>query len=229
MNISHGSRRRVAAALCGLLVIRTPVAAQEPRSFVGGMFGVSTLQADGRSVTSPSEAALSLYKPENGLALNLFAGRHLAPYFTVQATWMWNRNDVTLVSSLTTPRGGGFYEQQRGSSQMAVVGDGLIYFRGLDSRVRPYLGTGVSVLWFESDTIVRSSAQGLSPPDGDLRSTRIGLRSHVGIDVALSRRMSFRYSFSETISSNPISASLTPPGERRLANFQNLFGVFSRF
>jgi hypothetical protein len=230
MNASHGLRLRLAAAAAVVSIACPPVMAQEShRTYVGGLFGVSTLQADGRGVVNGDEAGLSLYKPENGLALNLFAGRHLAPYFTVQANWMWNRNDVALVSSLTTPQRGVFYEQQRGTSQMAVVADALIYFRGLDSRLRPYLGTGLSVLWFASDTIERSSAHGLSPPEGDLHSTRAGLRSHVGIDIQLSRRVSFRYSFSETISSNPISPWLTPPGERRLANFQNLFGVLARF
>jgi hypothetical protein len=34
-----------------------------------------------------------------------------------------------------------------------------------------------------------------------------------------------RYSFSESVSGNPISAQLSPPGQRNLANFQNLFGV----
>ena len=76
---------------------------------------------------------LSLYKPENGLALNVFAGVHLAEYFSVQANWMWNRNDLTLVSSFVTPRGGGFYEQRRHSRQHAVVLDGLVYFRRRDS------------------------------------------------------------------------------------------------
>ena len=66
-------------------------------------------------------------------------------------------------------------------------------------------------------------------PAGEIRSTHIGLRSHVGIDFRLSRHISFRYSFSETISSNPISPSLTPPGRRPLMNFQNLFGFVSRF
>jgi outer membrane protein W len=128
-----------------------------------------------------------------------------------------------------TPEGGGFYEQRRHSHQHAVVVDGLIYFRRLDSAVRPYLGTGISLLHFSSGDVVSSSANGLEPPDGEIASTRIGLRSHVGIDLRLSRRVSFRYSFSETISSNPISGSLTPPAPRRRANFQNLFGFVSRF
>ena len=141
---------------------------------------------------------------------------------------MWNQNDVTLVSSYTSPQAGGFHEQTRASSQHALVFDGLIYFRRLDSSIRPYLGTGLSIGRFASEAD-GSLAQGLTPPAGEIRSTHIGLRSHVGIDFRLSRHLSFRYSFSETISSNPISPSLTPPGRRPLMNFQNLFGFVGRF
>jgi outer membrane protein W len=141
---------------------------------------------------------------------------------------MWNRNDLTLVSSYISPQAGGFYEQTRDSSQHALVFDGLIYFRRLDSSIRPYLGTGLSVVHFSSEE-GDSRAHGLRPPAGEIGSTHIGLRSHVGIDIRLSRHVAFRYSFSETISSNPVSSSLTPPGQRRLMNFQNLFGFVSRF
>ena len=206
-----------------------PAAAQdEPRYFAGGLFGVSTLSADARSVTNGADATLSLYEPTNGAALNVFAGVHLAQYFSVQANWMWNRNDLTLVSSFVTPDGGGFYEQHRRGRQHAVVLDALIYFRRLNSSVRPYLGTGLSLVYFSTD-VIRSSAEGLAPPTGDLASSHIGLRSHVGIDLRLSRLVSFRYSFSETISSNPVSPSLTPPAHRGLMNFQNLFGFVSTF
>ena len=116
----------------------------------------------------------------------------------------------------------------KASSCGAVVLDGLIYFRRLDSAVRPYLGTGISVTHFSSD-VVSTSERGLAAPVGEMVSTRIGLRSHVGIDLRLSRHTSFRYSFSETISGNPISAALTPPGGRGLMNFQNLFGFLTRF
>jgi hypothetical protein len=208
----------------------SPAAAQDvSRVFAGGLFGVSTLSADGRSVTSDSDAALSLYKPENGPALNVFAGVHIAQYFSIQGNWMWNRNDITLVSSFVTSQGGGFYEQRRHSRQHVAVLDGLLYFRRLDSAIRPYLGTGLAVVHFSSDDVVRSLTRGLAPPSQEIASTRIGLRSHVGIDVRLSRRHSFRYSFSETITSNPISPSLTPPAPRALANFENLFGFVSRF
>lgn len=210
--------------------VSRPAAAQEvSRVFAGGLIGVSALSADGRSVTSGSSVALSLYKPENGTALNLFAGAHVAQYFSIQGDWMWNRNDVTLVSSFATAQGGGFYEQRRQSHQSAVVLNGLIYFRRLESAVRPYLGTGVSVLHFSSTDVVDAVVQGLAPPARAIASTHVGLRSHVGIDLRLSRRGAFRYSFSETISRNPISRSLTPPAPRPLANFQNLFGFVSRF
>lgn len=219
-------RVRCAVLLVGLSTSSVPVAAQDdPFIFGGGLFGVSALSADARAVTTDTTAATSLYEPANGLALNLFGGIHVAQYFSVQVNWMWNRNDLTLVSS--APSAGGFYEQTRRSRQHAVVLDGLLYFRRLDSAIRPYLGTGLSVLHFASDAI--GSSGGLPPPPPAIASTRIGLRSHVGIDVKLSRRLWFRYSFSETISGNPIGPSLTPPGERRLMNFQNLFGILSRF
>jgi hypothetical protein len=207
-----------------------PAAAQnDSRLFAGGLFGVSALSPDARSATTGTDAALSLYDPELGPVLNLFAGVHLAEYFSVQANWMWNRNDITHVSSFTTPQGGGYYEQVRHSDQHAFVLDGLIYFRGLNSVVRPYLGTGLSVLRFSSTDVIGSAANGLEPPTGDIISSRIGLRSHVGIDFRLSRNVSFRYSFSETISSNPISPSLMPPARHGLMNFDNLFGLVARF
>jgi hypothetical protein len=225
----HGLATIIAVAWA-MSLTSFPAAAQDtPRLFAGGLFGISTLSADARSVTSGSAAMLSLYKPENGPALNLFAGAHLTQYFSLQANWMWNRNDVTLLSSFVTPDGGGFYEQRRHSDQHAVVFDALVYFRRLDSAVRPYLGTGLSVLHFSSSEVVSSSSRGLAPPVGDVASTRVGLRSHVGIDLRLSHGLRFRYSFSETISGNPISGSLSPPAPRRLGNFQNLFGFVRQF
>jgi outer membrane protein W len=220
---------RCFALTCAMALMTVPAAAQdEARAFAGALFGVSALSADAQAVTAGADAAVSLYDPRNGSALNVFGGVHVAQYFAIQVNWMWNRNDVTLVSSNTSPQAGGFYEQTRESSQHALVVDGLIYFRRLDSSIRPYLGTGLSIVHFSSDEI-DSRAQGLSPPAGAITSTHTGLRSHVGIDFRLSRHISFRYSFSETISGNPIGPSLTPPGRRRLMNFQNLFGFVSRF
>jgi hypothetical protein len=82
---------------------------------------------------------------------------------------------------------------------------------------------------FSSSGSGSTSESGFTAPTGDIASTHLGLRSHVGIDVRLSRRVAFRYSFSEMIGSNPISPSLMPPGHRGLMNFQNLFGFVGRF
>ena len=226
-----GSRRllqRLALALTLCLVAAPAAAQEEPRVFAGALIGVSALSADARAVTTGAIAMVSLYDPRNGAALNLFGGVHVAQYFSVQANWIWNRNDLTLFASSTAPDGAGFYEQHRHSRQHAAVIDGLVYFRRLESRVRPYLGTGLSVARFSSEG-VSVTTRGLGPPAGAIRSTPIGLRSHVGIDLRLSRRIAFRYSFSETISGNPISEALKPQGNRGLMNFQNLFGFVARY
>jgi opacity protein-like surface antigen len=221
--------RVVLWAACGVLAMPSIAFAQEDRRiFVGALIGISTLSADGRAVTTAGSASISLYKPENGPALNVFTGVHLGHYFSVQGNYLWNRNDVLLVSSVVSGQGGGFYEQRRTSAQHAFVADALIYFRRLDSRIRPYLGTGLATVRFKAK-VTHSMNDGLAAPDGDITSTNIALRSHVGIDVAVSRHLSLRYSFSETLGRNPISPRLSPPGERALANFENLFGAVARF
>jgi opacity protein-like surface antigen len=222
--------RRLVLAVFVLLVTSTIASAQEERRlFAGLVLGVSTLSADSRSVTNPPEAQISLYKPENGPAVNVFAGYHLSRFFSLQANYVWNRNDLSLVSSLVTPAGGGFYEQDRRSAQHAFVADALLYFRRLGSGIRPYLGTGLAIVHFDGSDVRRTTSSGLSAPEGTITATKVALRSHVGIDLALSRRLSFRYSFSETIGGNPVSSQLTPAGKRGLANFQNLFGLVAGF
>jgi opacity protein-like surface antigen len=205
------------------------LAQDEDRLYAGVLVGVSTLSADARASTQPSRAEVSLYKPENGPALNLFVGVHLGRYFTVQSNYVWNRNDLALFSSVASAEGGRFYEQPRTSRQHAGVVDALMYFRAIGSGIRPYLSTGAGLVRFTSESTWNGVAGGLPSPDGEIASTRLALRVAVGIDLAIGDRWSARYSFSETISGNPISARLTPPGERNLANFQNLFGVIRRF
>jgi len=53
-------------------------------------------------------------------------------------------------------------------------------------------------------------------------------RSHVGIDLRLTRKLDFRYSFSEFIGHNELSKHLSPRGSSALKNFQNLFGFVVR-
>ena len=142
--------QRLWFVVCAILMTTESAAAQEQRrGFAGVLVGVSTLSADGRSVTMAPDAMISLYKPENGIAVDAFAGMHLGRFFSVQGNYMWNRNDLTLVSSFVTPQGGGFYEQQRRSAQHVIVADALVYFRRLGSTIRPYLGTGLCVVRFD--------------------------------------------------------------------------------
>jgi hypothetical protein len=222
-------RRVLALGLVIATTCATVAAQDDPRGFAGLVAGVSTLSADGRAVTSGGDASVSLYKPENGPALNAIAGYHVSRFVSVQGNYVWNRNDLTLLSSVASTSGGGYYEEHRGSSQHAFVADLLVYFRRLGSGIRPYLGTGLCVVRFTSGQARRSLSSSLPGEAGRIASRKLALRSHVGIDFALSRRVSFRYSFSETISGNPISPHLMPPGERWLANFQNLFGFVATF
>jgi hypothetical protein len=91
-------------------------AQDESRVYAGAVGGISTLSADGRASTHPTRAEASLYKPENGPALNLFVGMHLSRYFSVQSNYVWNRNDLTLFSSSTSTLGGGFRDAEDSGS-----------------------------------------------------------------------------------------------------------------
>jgi hypothetical protein len=93
-------------------------------------------------------ANVSLYKPENGGAVNLLAGLHVNDYFSVQANYVWNRNALTLTSSHSSGGMATFVEERRPSTQHAVVGDALLYFRNRESWVRPYLSAGIGLVQF---------------------------------------------------------------------------------
>jgi len=196
--------------------------------YAGAIGGVATLSADAGSASSPTGLNLSAYSPANGGALNIFVGAHVHSYFSFQLNYIWNANDLVLSS--TSAASGSFYEQARTSSQQATIFDFLIYFRNRESRIRPYLGTGVGVARLSSsvERLVRSGGTPPLPPDR-FSSSRPVFRSHVGIDLRIYHRLYFRYSFSEMIGKNDISRHLSPMAPRRLANFQNLFGFVIRF
>ena len=105
----------------------------------------------------------------------------------------------------------------------------MLYFRQRASFARPYLSVGVGAAHLSSskDNIEQITGM-LTAPDG-FSSTDAILRVAVGIDFRLKKRWAFRYIFSETTQSNPIIRQLTPPADRRLANFQNLFGLVREF
>jgi hypothetical protein len=198
--------------------------------YFGALGGMATLSADGGFVLSGTSSQTSLYKPENGAALNLFGGWDFSQYASLQANYIWNRNDLTLVSTAFGPAGASAYQQARTSQQSSAITDLLVYFRDRRSRVRPYLSGGAGPVWLNSSAKALMTATGSPPiPPQHFSESNIGLRVAVGMDVRLGRGWWFRYSFSETISSNPITDELSPPGQRMLKNFQNLFGLVRRF
>lgn len=215
--------------LCCLVAATPPAFAQDDgRAYVGGLFGVSTLSADGRAAVAPPRARASLYKPENGPVVNGLVGLHVHRFVSVQASYIWNRNGLTLLSSFTAPDGGGFSEHERSGVQRALVADLLVYVRDLDSRVRPYLSVGVGALRFDSERPLRTTTSGAETTSDRIGSTLVALRVAVGIDLAVGGGWSVRYSFSDTVSGNPVSEVLDPRGQRRLAHFQSLFGLVRR-
>jgi hypothetical protein len=90
------------------------------------------------------------------------------------------------------------------------VGTGLVHFASSQERVEQTLGGPVL-------------------PPQHFSANMIALHVPVGIDVKLGKGWAFRYTFSETLSKNPVSDRLSPPGQHSLKNFQNLFGVVKRF
>lgn len=201
-----------------------------PSPFVGVVGGISTLSADARTISTASGFEASLYKPENGPAVNLLAGVHVTDYFSTQANYIWNRNTLTTASVQIGDGIAAFVEERRQSRQHALIGDALLYFRNRGSWARPYLSAGVGFVRFKTAGPTLLSARGVTQrPPARFESTDPALRVAVGIDLGSTAGWAFRYSFSETIGGNPVSGRLSPPGERNLANFQNLFGAIRSF
>ncbi len=222
-------RTSIGATVLVCLVCGRAEGQSQPRTFAGVVVGIATLAADARSEFTTDGADVALYKPENGPTLNVFIGSHVHGYVSAQANYVWNRNDLTLTSVRATESGPSFYEAPRASSQHAFVGDVLLYFRDRQSAIRPYLSAGVGVVRFQTTARGDSRVRNATLPPATSAATRALLRVAVGIDVSLGGPWSARYSFSESLSGNPISAQLSPQGQRNLANFQNLFGVVRAF
>lgn len=211
-----------------VVALAVPAAAQD--WFAGGFVGVSTLSGDARAeVTGAAAAGLSQYKPENGLTVMGFFGRHANDYLSFQASHGWNGNDVTLLSA-ALGSGGQLIEQPYRARMHSLLGEGMLYFRDRRNWVRPYLSAGAGVAHLRAALRDGTRQIGsLLPAPARFSSTGLAFRAAVGIDLRLSGSLSFRYSFSETIQGNGLSRRLNPPGQRNLANFQNLFGLVWRF
>ena len=195
--------------------------------YFGGMGGIATLSGDGAAIITPTSASTSLYDPSNGGAASAFIGVHLFNYVSLQADYVWNRNDVVLVSSITGSGAPSFYRLSESVTQNALLGNALVYFRKRESRIRPYLSEGIGGVFIHSHLSGEGIVSGnpdLPPASSDHAS--IVLRTSVGLDVRLRGSWCFRYSFGETLARNTFGDQLSPPEHRIAKNFQSLFGVY---
>jgi hypothetical protein len=162
--------------------------------------------------------------------VEVLVGKHFSDYFAAQASYVWNENELGLTAASSDNGVQQGYQETRSSSQHTVIGNMLVYFRARDSRLRPYLSVGTGVVHFAST--LESLQQVLSAPvlpANHFAANAIVLNVPVGMDVNLGKGWAFRYTFSETLSKNPISERLSPPGPHSLKNFQNLVGFVRRF
>ena len=198
--------------------------------YAGVLGGVATLSGDARSLLSAGSTTFSAYDSKNGLAMELVFGRHFSDYFALQADYVWNRNTLTLSSGVFSNGTQNGYQETRRSSQQSVIADVLVYFRKRESRLRPYLSVGTGLVHLSSSEERLNQVLGAaSPPARKFNADMMALHVPVGMDVNLGKGWAFRYTFSETLSKNPISDRLSPPGLHSLKNFQNLFGFVKRF
>jgi hypothetical protein len=201
----------------------------QPQFYAGVLGGVATLSGDARSLLSAGSTTFSSYDPKNGGAVEVLVGRHFSDYFTMQANYIWNGNTLTLTAGAFNGTQKG-YQETRGSSQQSAIADLLVYFRRRDSRLRPYLSIGTGLVHFASSQERIEQVVGTpNLPPQRFSSNMIALNVPVGMDVNLGKGWAFRYTFSETLSKNPVSDRLSPPGQHSLKNFQNLFGFIKRF
>jgi hypothetical protein len=201
----------------------------EAQFYAGALGGISTLSGDTAASVNSTSADFSTYNPQNGLALNALFGRHFNDFLTVQGDYVWNRNALHLSAAASGSGSIGDYEETRRSSQQSLFASVLVYFRKRESRIRPYLSVGTGWVHLSSTDETITVMQGLPLPPHDFSANMIALRVPVGMDVRLHNGWLFRYTFSETLSRNPISDELSPPGPHSLKNFQNLFGIVRQF
>lgn len=198
--------------------------------YAGVLGGVTSLSGDARSSIGPGSTAFSSYDPANGGAVELLVGKHLSDHFTLQGNYIWNANVLTFTAGSFMGGTQSGYEEVRGSSQQSLIGNILVYFRNRDSRLRPYLSVGTGLVHFSSSQERVDQSFGTPVlPRRNFSSNMIALNVPVGMDVRLGRGWAFRYSFSETITKNPIDDQLSPSGQHSFKNFLNLFGFIKRF
>ena len=221
--------RHVFIGLALLSTLQPSAAAQETAYFVGVIAGTSQLSGDPSSIVTSDGFATSMYAAHTGPAVNVFFGAHRWEYVTLQASYTWNRNDVTFFAAQGSATANRYYEQPASSTRHTFIADVLVYFRERTSRIRPYLSGGLGVFRLNGESRPGLIDGGLPPPPSSFTATDFTTRVAVGVDVPVGAGWNVRYSFSENIGPNPLSRQLEPSGTRGLMNFQNLVGVLWAF
>jgi len=229
MRASRKTRQVTLKSALALFLACCGIAAQA-QNYFGALGGVASISGDASSSLGSGSSAFSSYDPSNGGALELLGGRHLSDYFTVQATYIWSANDMTVTGQTLMGGAQQGYRERRSSSQQSVFGNILVYFRNRNSRLRPYLSVGTGIVHLSSaQERVDQTLGGPALPIHSFSSNMIALNVPVGMDVSLGHGWAFRYTFSETISGNPIDDHLSPSGRHSFKNFLNLFGFTKSF
>src|SRR5215469_1145889 len=83
--------------------------------YVGVLGGFSSLSGDSRAVLSSGSTAFASYDPKNGGAVEALVGVPLSDYFSVQANYVWNSNELTLTSAQFVNGAQQGYRATRGS------------------------------------------------------------------------------------------------------------------
>ena len=222
---------RLALILVGTVLFASLSGAEDRRYFLSAGLGVSNVSADG-SITPPqsSELRVAGYKPDNGAAAALAAGVHLARYVSVQGSYIYNRNGLEFFQ----------FEQQGGELSLSQVrtrsrsrtglGEFLVYVRPRGNWLRPYLSAGAGVMRLTAPAAVEvgNGAQSIAGPPA-IASSAAAFRVGVGIDVVARNGWGFRFSFGQTLRTNPFSESLGISPSRRFATFHNVFGFVKQF
>ncbi|MBV9266848.1 MAG: hypothetical protein JO061_11830 [Acidobacteriaceae bacterium] len=213
-----------AKKLLFVFVTALPVFAGELTPFAGGLGAITALSTDAASAAISQGISASQYKQQDGAGLQLFAGAHINDWISGEITYVWRHNDLSVVGTSSAP--GDFFTESRRSSQSGLVVEGMLYFRPVRSRIRPYLATGFGFVRFQSSRIsVTQEGPAAVLPAASFSSVRPVLDVPVGIDLFPMKHIAFRYSFGETLRHNDVSDQLIPRGTHTMQDFQNMFGI----
>ncbi len=191
--------RQLAIALSLLL----PNAASA-QVFVTALGGAAALSNGAAAAPSPARA--SNYDSKVGPGLTVAVGYHFNNWFSAQAGYFWNQNRIIATEVL----GEDFRRRESTQRQDIVAAELLGYVRPRGNRIRPFLSAGPA--WIHISSV-----------------NKLGLRVAVGADLAIRPGWGVRYTFSETMLSNPLGTGLNPPIRGKLMNFRNMVGIFKTF